>query len=452
MAHTESGGAELKARISLTGAIALVVGGVVGAGVYVLMAQIGSKAGSSLWLSLSIAMVVSLIGVIPTIQLAGALPRGGAGYFFSSRMLNPFLGAMVSYWVILGAGASTAVVAITLADSISGITEKLPFAVSGHVVGMGILLAFWGVFLAGIQLAMSLQVIMAAQFVTALVVYAVAGAVQVPITLGMGAPMGAGAFFESILISYMLCMGFQVVAELGEEIQNARRNIPLALIIGGAIVGVLYITVGQIFVSHFPDHPAVPIDPKTNLLDTATSFLPSWFMPYLAFGAITAGLTSLNAAAIAIPREIFAQSRDGLLPAWFGAVSPRTQSPQNAMTAYFLFVGLLLLGQQELDFYGVAAAIGILVMSSVLCVACLNLPRRHPELYRNAYIVFPYPLLVFCTIFSVLVSLFFCGVVLMEQPKVAVLYGVWTALVAGIYFARTRGWGATEWARTRSVG
>lgn len=448
MAAQADGSAKLGKSISLTGAIALVVGGVVGAGIYVLVAQIGAKAGASLWLSLSIAMLVSLIGVIPTIQLAGALPRDGAGYFFSSRMLNPFLGAMVSYWVILGAGASTCVVAVTLADSIGGVLDKLPFTVTLHVAGAGILFLFWAVFLLGMHLAISLQVIMAIQFVSALMVYALAGAMHVPVTLSIVPPAGAGAFFESILLSYMLCMGFQVVAEMGEEIVNARRNIPLALIIGGAIVGVLYITVGQVFVSHYPD---VVIPKGTNLLDTASTFLPGWFLPYLALGAITAGLTSLNAAAIAIPREIFAQSRDGLLPAWLSVVSPKTHAPQHAVTVYFLFVGLLLLAHQEVDFYGVAAAIGILVMSSVLCIASLNLPRRFPEHYRNAYIVFPYPLLVFCTIFSVLVSIFFCGVVLMEQPRVALLYVVWTAVVGVVFFLRTRGWSAEDWARTRSV-
>jgi len=452
MSQPTSGSEKLGKSISLSGAIALVVGGVVGAGIYVLVAQIGDKAGGSLWLSLSIAMLVSLIGVIPTIQLAGALPRDGAGYFFSSRMLNPFLGAMVSYWVILGAGASTCVVAITLADSMGGLLALLPIPVSLHVAGVGILVTFWAIYLLGMHLAISLQVIMAMQFVSALLVYAVAGAVQVPLVLSVAPPTGAGAFFESILLSYMLCMGFQVVAEMGEEIVNARRNIPLALIIGGAIVAVLYITVGQVFVSHFPGVPGTPIPKGTNLLDTATGILPGWFVPYLSLGAITAGLTSLNAAAIAIPREIFAQSRDGLLPAWLSKVNPRTHAPQHAVTVYFFFVGLMLLAHQEMDFYGVAAAIGILVMSSVLCIACLNLPRRYPEHYRNAYIVFPYPLLVFCAIFSVLVSLFFCGVVLLQQPRVAILYVLWTLAVAIIYFLRTRRWTTTDWERAQSVG
>ena len=452
MNDQQSGAPKLERSISLTGAIALVVGGVVGAGIYVMVAEIGANAGSAFWLALLAAMIMSLIGVIPTIQLAGALPRDGAGYFFSSRMLNPFLGVMVSYWVIMGAAASTCVVAITLAHFVQpGLSGLLSMPVSLHVTGALLLFVFWVVILFGLHLAMSLQVIMALQFITSLLLYAGLGVASVPLEIGFLPPLGVDKFLAAILLSYTLCMGFQVVAEMGEEIVDARRNIPLALIIGGALVAVIYVTVGQVFVSHFPGHPETPLDTTKTLTDTAASFMPGWMLPYLALGAITAGITSLNAAAIAIPREIFAQARDGLLPAWFGKVSPRTHAPQNAVSVYFLFVGLLLLTHQAKDFYGVAAAIGILVMSAVLCVACLQLPRKCPAQYRAAYIVFPYWLLVVCTVFTVLVSLFFCVVVLFEQPRVAWLYIAWTAFVAVLYLARTRGWKETDWERAKSL-
>ncbi len=443
---------KLARNISLAGAIALVVGGVVGAGIYVMVADIGAKAGSALWLAMVVAMVMSLVGVIPTVQLAGALPRDGVGYFVSSRMLNTFLGAMVSYWVIIGAAASTCVVSITLAHYLqSPLNALLPLDLSLHLTGVIILFIFWAVLQVGVHLAMSLQIIMALQFITALLLYAFFGVMHVPMEISITPPLGMGDFFAAILLSYTLCMGFQVVAEMGEEIVDARRNIPRALIIGGALVCVIYITVGQVFISHFPDHPATPLDTTKTLTDTAVMFMPAGLVLYLSLGAITAGITSLNAAAIAISREIFAQSRDGLLPAWIGKVSARTHAPQNAVSVYFLFVTLLLLGHQSKDFYGMAAAIGILCMSAVLGVACLVLPRKYPDYYKAAYIVFPYWLLVFCTIFTVLVALFFCVVVLMEQPWVAVLYAAISLLAAIHYVARTRGWTETDWARTKSL-
>jgi len=450
-----SGGqqAELKRHISLPGAVALVVGAVIGAGIYVMVGNIGYQTGSALWLAFLIAMLMSLVGVIPLIQLAGSLPRDGAGYFFSSRMLHPFAGVLVSYWVILGAAASTCVVSLTLGVYVQPVLSALlPFEVTLHIAAIVVCVLFWIIYLFGMQLAMSLQVIMAAQFVLALGMYAVVGMMHVSLDIGITPPYGLGGFLPGILLCYSTCMGFQVIAEMGEEVIDARRNIPLALLIGGAIVALIYIVVGQVYMSHFPDHPQVEMDPTVTLSATAAIFMSPWMLWFLGLGAFTAGFTSLNAAAIAIPREFYAQSRDGILPAWFGRISPRTHAPQNAVTVFFVFVCAMLASHQSQDFYGLAAAIGILVMSAILCVASLRLPTLYPDHYRSAYIVFPFWLLLLCTLLTVLVSLFFGAVVLFEMPIVAAVYAVWTVLVCAFYLVRTRGWGEADWARATSLG
>ena len=97
---------QLQRTIGLAGASALVVGGVIGAGIFVMVRDIGALAGPAIWLSFVVAIAVSMIGVIPLIQLAGALPTAGAGYMFASRMLTPYLGVMVSAWVLLGGACS----------------------------------------------------------------------------------------------------------------------------------------------------------------------------------------------------------------------------------------------------------------------------------------------------------------------------------------------------------
>jgi len=442
----------LERHISLAGAVALVVGAVIGAGIYVLVGEIGEQTGSALWLTFVIAMVISLVGVIPLIQLAGSLPRDGAGYFFSSRMINPFVGTLVSYWVILGAASSTCIVALTLAVYIQPVLNAVsPMPVSMNVAAVVVLVVFYCIYLVGVHLAMSLQIIMAAQFVLALTLYGVLGVFSVTLEFGLAPAQGTEGLLTGILLCYSTCMGFQVVAEMGEEVVNARRNIPLALLIGGAIVVLIYIVVGQVYMSHFPDHPEVPMDPDITLTDTASSFMPAWLVWFLGLGAFTAGFTSLNAAAIALPREFFAQARDGILPAWFGRISPRTKTPQNAITVYFLFVCLMLLSGQNEDFYGVSAAIGIMVMSALLCVSGLLLPFKFPEHYRSAYIVFPVWLLGLCTVFTVLFSLFFMGVVISELPYVAAVYGAWTVLVCVYYIVRTRTWTEQQWAYSKSL-
>ncbi len=446
MSSQPDGAAQLRRTITLSGSIALVVGGVVGAGIFVLVRDVGAQAGGAIWLAFAIAILVSLVGVLPVIQLAGALPRAGAGYVFSSRLLSPFAGVMTSYWVILGGGASTSVVSLTLAVYVR---DYLPFGVPVPILAMSILLLFYLVYLVGVRLAMSLQVLMALQFVIALVIYGVAGLLLTDVEVALVPPRGAGAFLMAVLLCYSMCLGFQVIAEMGEEIRNARRTIPLALLIGGGVVAAIYIVVGVVFVGSIPYDPEVYGNLRAPLGESAGLFLPVWFIPFLELGALTAGLTSFNAAALALPRELFAQARDGVMPAWLGRISARTHAPQNAITAFFLFVAALLAAGWDTEFYGYLAAVGILIMSSVMCVAALRLGRVFPERYAAAYIRFPRPLMVVCTVITVIVSLGFTLVVWFEAPGVIGVYAVWTALVAAYYLIRRRFFTAEDLARLR---
>lgn len=424
-------GIHLQRSIGLAGATAIVVGGVIGAGIYVMVAPIVANAGPTLWLAFLTAMLVSFFGVIPLVQLAGAIPGAGAGFLYTSRLLSPRLGFLTSAWVILGGGASTSVVAITLAQYVQPL---LPVALSTHTVAIGVVLAFYLLLQFGMQLAISFQVVLAIQFVIALCVYGLVGAFHTTdLNLGLTPPQGWGGFGVAVLLSYATCLGFQVIAELGEEIKNAKRNIPLALIIGGAIVTFIYILVGTVFISTVNTDAEYLNNLQQPLSTSAKAFLSPFWIHFLGLGAIGAGLTSLNAAAISLPREFYAVSRDGLLPPSLSRVSPRTHAPQRAVTIYFGFVVLLLLTHQSEDLYGMMAAVGILTMTVVIAFASLNLEQRFPEEYAKAYIQFPRPVLIGCLSIATLASVGFCAVVLYEVPQVAGVYLVWTVLVLFAY-------------------
>lgn len=442
--------AGLERSIGLVGAIALVVGAVIGAGLYTILAEIAQATGNALWLAFGLAMLVSLVSVIPLIEVAGAIPRAGAGYLFTSRLLSPLLGFVTSYWILLGGASSTCLVALTMAEYMAPL---LPEATPHVLIAAAVLGLFYAVYQFGVKLATGLQVLLAAQFVLALLLFAAAGLWHAEAyAAGFQPPQGWGAFFGGTILCYTTCMGFQVVAELGEEIKAPRRNIPLALLIGGAIVAVIYVGVGTAFVSNLP----VPLERvgelRQPLTSTAAAFLPAPLVLFLGLGAYGAGLTSLNAAAIALPRELYAQARDGMVPAWLGAVSRRTHTPQHAVTAYFVFCILLLLfAGQGPGFFGVMTAVGILAMSAILCIAALRLERKFPAERAAAFLTFPRPLIWCCTIVTVVASLGLIVIVLLELPRVAILYAGWTVLAVAAYRLRTRHFGAEDWARLAAI-
>ncbi len=437
----------LQRTIGLAGASALVVGGVIGAGIFVMVRDIGALAGPAIWLSFVIAITVSMIGVIPLIQLAGALPTAGAGYMFASRMLSPCMGVLVSAWVLLGGACSVSVATRTLAQYMQGyILEGIPVG----LMAAGILAVFYGIYSFGVRLAMSLQLVLAVQFLSALLLYGLAGAFHSGLDMTLQPVQGANGFLMSILLCYAICMGFQIIAEMGEEIQDARRTIPRALLIGGLIVAVIYILVGTVFVTTLPFDAARYAAMNAPLRESATLFLPAGLVHFIGLGALTAGSAALNAAALTLPRELFALARDGILPRMLANIDPRSGAPRNAVTVYFILVGVLLLGQFETDFYGYMAATGVLAISSALAIAAIRLCRRFPRYYRDAYIQFPLWVLVLCAGVTIAASLGFALVVAFERPWVLAAYAAWTFTVCTGYRLRTRNFTDDVWRKMTS--
>jgi basic amino acid/polyamine antiporter, APA family len=297
---------------------------------------------------------------------------------------------------------------------------------------------FFVLYLFGLKLAASLQILLVAQLFVALIIYAVAGAASVGLSFSLEMPQGLGGFAFAVILAYSACMGFQVITEMGEEMVDARKNIPLSLIIGGAIILILYILIGATFINAVPyDYESIKAM-TAPLSETGAMFLPPFFVFFLSLAALSAGLTSFNAAATAIPREFFSQARDGMIPAMLGKIDRRTRSPLNAVGAYFLFViFLLLIGgifDWGIDFYGVLTSVGILLFTVLICISSLKLPDKYPDRYKKAYFKLSRPMLWILTILAVITSLgFILIVVFEEEPVVGLIYIGWSILVL-IYY------------------
>jgi basic amino acid/polyamine antiporter, APA family len=431
---------KLDRPLGLVAGVAIVVGGVIGMGIFALIAGLGAEAGPSIWLAFTIALLISLIGVAPLIHITSAMPRAGGGYLFTSRLLNPALGTLASSWGILGGACSTTFVSIGLAGYIA---QYLPFNIPIRLLAIALVLVFYLLYRFGLKLAASLQILFVAQLFLALMIYAVAGASRVGLSFSLEMPQGIGGFAFSVILAYSACMGFQVIAEMGEEMVNARRNIPLSLVIGGVIILVLYILIGVTFINAVPyDYESIKAM-TAPLSETGAKFLSPFFVFFLSIAALSAGLTSFNAAATAIPREFFSQARDGIVPVVLGKIDQRTRSPLNAVGAYFLFViFLLLVGgffDWGIDFYGVLTAVGILLFTILICISSLKLPVKFPDRYKKAYFKLSRPLLWILTILAVITSLgFILIVVFEEEPVVGLIYLGWTVLVYIYYRFRVR--------------
>ncbi|GEM_PF-397106 len=433
MSQTEpnqSGEVKLGRAIGLGGGIALVIGSIIGMGIYSMLAPIAANSGNAMWLAFIIAIIISAIGVIPIIQAASAVPRAGMGYLLASRLANPLLGSLISIWAVIGGAAASGVISIGFAGNIVaywswGIDKALEI----KILSLCIPVVFMGLYLFKLQLANWVQIVMVIFKVLALSLFIVAGIFIVthPIQLSFVGPKGVGGMVFAVILCYTTCMGFQVIAEMGEEMTHPKRNIPLSMLIGGLIVLVIYVLVGAVFLSTTTYDYDTMMKMKSPVIDSARTFLPEGWVAFIGFGALFAAVTAINAGAMALPREILAQARDNLLPSGLAKVNARTLSPIRAIGVYFVVLFLLLCLQfvnVDMDFYGVLAAVGILVMTIVSAFAVIRLPNKFPEAYKNAYIKLSKPWLIVFAILTTVTSLPFIVLVLLDYKNTMLIIGI----------------------------
>lgn len=382
---------KLQRNIGLTEGVAIVTGSVIGMGAFVLLPIVCAQAQGAAWLAVALAVGISMVSMMPLIQLGSAWPVAGGGYAYGSRLLSPTLGVLLSWWGVLGGAAALALVAYGLVESFRG---YLPPGLSLHLVALAIVMLFYLVQYAGLRMLAALQVVLVVQMLVALLCYAFAALGAEGHGFHPAMPSDTG-FLIGLAVAFNICLGFQVVVELGEEMCSPERNIFRTLVIGAGIILGIYLLLVAAF-SHLVG--AIGMDDRPDLIMTALPIMPEWGVRFLQLGVIGAALTSFNGTAIAIPREIYAQGRGGALPRVFGELD-RNGSPRHAVALYFALVAALLLlgalldslgvlahffGRDAIEFYGFITVCGILLLTIGLCVAAWRLPHEMPEVYAQA--------------------------------------------------------------------
>ena len=382
---------QLNRSVGLLGATAMVVGSVIGMGIYALISKVGQEVGATIWMPFTLSMVIMVFSVIPFIQIGAALPRAGATYVYCSRLIHPLLGTIVSFTLIFTIICSMAFLSIGLSGYIQG---YLPFDLSINTLSMLCPTLFLMVYLFfSFRFVTMLQVFFTILSLAALFIYGFFGMSSIDISISTNLPEGIGSLLKTSILCYTAWFGLTILVEIGEEIKNAKRNIPLALLIGSLIILVSYIVISIVFVNSVSLDREKMAAMAAPLIDSGRIFLPPMLVVFLLIGAGAAALSSFNAASIAVPREILALARDGIIPQYFMNFSLRTNAPSNATIATFALLLILLgVGQffdYSIDLYASLAAQGLLLVSIFIAFAALRLPGKLPDYYANAYFKIP---------------------------------------------------------------
>ena len=369
---------ELKRTLSLTLITLYGLGTILGAGIYVLVGEVGRSAGLYAPVAFLIAAVLAALSGLSYAELAARFPRSaGEALYVQQGLGRPSLAVIVGWGVILVGTVSAATVARGSVGYLL-VLVSLPgwLLVTALILLLGAIAA-WGI-RESIAAAAAMTLV---EVFGLLLIIAVAGdsLVTLPQRLPELLPPLEGSIWQGILfgafLAFFAFIGFEDMVNVAEEVRDPTRTLPRAILLAIGVTTVLYVVVALTTVLTLPPAVLAGSDaPLALLYESATGGAP-WLISAISVVAI------INGALIQIvmaSRMLYGMSREGWQAPVFARVHPRTRTPVIATATITMLVLVLALWLPLVTLAQVTSFV-VLIVFSVVNLALARIKRREPH-------------------------------------------------------------------------
>lgn len=387
---------QLVRRLNLFDATLLVIGNVVGAGIFTTSGFLaGELSQPSLFIGIwIIGGLLTLCGALTYAELAAMFPHSGGDYQFLKAAYGPWAGYLlgwVSFWIINP--GSIAALSIALVSYLKGF---FPFGTPfpEKIFAISIILFLSLVNCRGVRWSGTTQDIFTLGNLAIICIFVAGGLLSMKgdyqhFTASSGSLPLSKLFGPAMIAVIFTYSGWFVTAYIGGEIKNPGRNLPLSLLAGTAIVTVLYTLINMTYLY------AIPIPQLKGAVNvaqvSAESLFNKGFARILSLSVMLAIAASINATILAGARIYYAMASDHIFWTRLKNLHPFYHTPylsiltQMILACLFVIVGTF---NQLLSY-----VVFIMILSSVATgIAHLILRKRKPELPRP-YRTWGYPVI-----------------------------------------------------------
>jgi APA family basic amino acid/polyamine antiporter len=404
----------LKRELGLWDLTAVGVGGIVGAGVYVLSGQAAALfAGPAVVLSFVLSGVACGFSALCYAELASIVTSSaGSAYAFATAILGPEIGWLIGWDLLLEYLFGAATVAVGWSSYVQSLLKDggvvLPLAIAGSPWAYDPLADAWSrsgsvfnlpaalvcllltwLLVRGVRESAQLNNIVVVLKIGVLLLFVCVGAGYVkpanwepfvPPEEGPGR-FGASGVLRGSAVIFFAYIGFDAISTAAAEARDPQRTVPLATLLSLGISTALYIAVALVMTGMVSYKLLDVPDPIAVALDSVGGESLRWVRPVVKVGAIL-GLTSVvMVQMLGQARVLFAMAEDGLLPPALARVHPTFRTPHVA-TALTGGCAALISGLFPLEVLGELVSIGTLLAFCVVCAATAVLRRTQPQLRR----------------------------------------------------------------------
>lgn len=376
----------LPRRLGIWSAAAVLVGSVIGSGIFRVPSGVAEQVGGVGAISLVWVLggLLALFGALTIAELAALFPRSGGIYVFLREAYGP-LPAFLFGWTELLVIRPSALGAIAMIFA-EYLGRLVPLGEGGVRLAAASAIALlaaanirsvtWGAAVQNVSTAAKLLTLVGLAALAFLLGDGASGAFVEPLHFS---PLSWGGFGLALVAVLWAYDGWADLTFVSGEVKNPARTLPRALLGGTLTVLVIYLAVNAAYLYVLPTaamavSPLVASDVATRLFGAAGASLVAALVMLSAFGA-------LNGSSMTGPRILYAMADDGLFFRPIAAVHPRWRTPWTAI-GLAAALGIAYVSSRSFEQLADAFVLGIWPFYVLAVFAVFRLRRSRPALHR----------------------------------------------------------------------
>lgn len=303
-----------------------------------------------------IAMIAMMLTALSYGRMASVYPAAGSAYTYVGRSLNPHLGFLAGWAMLLDYALVPLICTVYGALTLQRILPQVPYLVLCALFAGAMTL----INLRGIRATVTANLIMMVMMTTVIVAFMVLAVHWLFVQQGWGGLISTEPFYRPSTFNWhaigagtalaaLTYGGFDGITTLAEDVKNPRRTIPIATVFVCLFTGVFGGL--QIYLAQrvWPDYTRFP-NLETAFMDVTRVVGSTWLFGAMAAILIVANLGCGLSAQAGVSRLLFGMGRDGVLPTRvFAYLDPRRNAPvyNIILIGVFAFTGSILLNYER---------------------------------------------------------------------------------------------------------